>query len=95
MGAADEAVCERVRVHGRVQGVGFRWHTRRRARALGLAGFVRNLPDGSVEVAWRGSDEGVAALRDWLSRGPPGARVDDVQDHEGVPWAYPDFRILP
>jgi acylphosphatase len=65
-------------ISGRVQGVGFRYFTARRARRLGLAGFVRNLPDGRVEVEALGDpgvlQEFVAALR----QGPPGASVRDV-----------------
>lgn len=68
------------RVRGRVQGVGFRWWTRTRARALGLAGTVRNCPDGTVEVRVRGDDEPVEELRRLLSDGPPGARVDGVEE---------------
>jgi acylphosphatase len=69
----------RVRVRGRVQGVGFRWYVREAAQRAGLAGFVRNLPDGDVEIAASGDD---AALEDFLKavkRGPPGARVETFE----------------
>jgi acylphosphatase len=69
-----------VAVEGRVQGVGFRWFVRQRAKAGDLAGFVRNLPDGSVEVAAEGDDELVARLRRDLERGPSGARVTAVRE---------------
>ncbi len=55
-----------VRVEGRVQGVGFRWWTRREAGALGLSGSATNLPDGRVEVVAEGSPEACQALLDWL-----------------------------
>jgi acylphosphatase len=65
----------RLRVEGRVQGVGFRWFTRDRAVALGLTGFVRNLPDGAVEAVAEGS---AAALDAWIRHvrsGPTMSRV--------------------
>jgi acylphosphatase len=72
-----------VRVHvwvsGRVQGVGFRFFVLDRARALGLAGFVRNLPDRRVEVAAEGSPSDVNALVDVVRAGPPGAVVSGVE----------------
>jgi acylphosphatase len=69
-----------VRVTGIVQGVGFRWFVRERARRLGLSGWVRNLADGSVEVAAAGDAYQLDLLRRELQRGPNGARVDGVQD---------------
>lgn len=82
------------RVRGKVQGVGFRWWTRSRARGLGLAGTVANRPDGSVEVRVRGPDEAVAALRDLLRRGPPGSRVDEVEELPAVPVEGDSFEIV-
>jgi len=72
----------RLVVSGRVQGVGFRWFVRQAARELGLAGRVRNLPDGTVEVEAAGPDEALAALRERLREGPPGSRVADLREHE-------------
>ena len=66
-------------VSGRVQGVGFRWHTLRRASGLGLEGWVCNLSDGRVEVVARGSAELLAALESWLRSGPGMARVEGVE----------------
>ncbi|CAN5806382.1 acylphosphatase [soil metagenome] len=68
------------RVRGRVQGVGFRWWTRSQALRLGVSGSVRNCPDGTVEVHARGSQEAVEALRRRLDEGPPGARVEGVEE---------------
>ena len=65
---------------GRVQGVGFRWFVRETARRLDLAGWVLNRADGSVEVAAEGSAAQIAALRSAVREGPPGARVDAVED---------------
>ena len=61
-----------------MQGVGFRWFTVSRARAVHVTGFVRNLPDGSVEVEAEGPRETLTALVTELSRGPSGAVVTDV-----------------
>lgn len=66
-------------VHGRVQGVGFRWFVLREADRLGLAGYVRNLPDGSVEVVARGELSELTLLEGALGRGPSFARVDEVE----------------
>jgi len=69
-----------VRVSGVVQGVGFRWFVRERARRLGLAGWVRNLPDGNVEVAAAGDEQQLQLLRADLQQGPRGAAVERLQD---------------
>jgi acylphosphatase len=65
-------------VTGRVQGVSFRASTCSEARRLGVVGWVRNLPDGSVELEAEGDDDRVAALLAWCEHGPPGARVANV-----------------
>jgi len=72
-------------VRGRVQGVGFRWYVEREARLLGLAGWVRNNPDGAVEVLATGTREQINALHEKLRMGPRAARVDDVQVFEAHP----------
>lgn len=73
-------IAKRYMVSGRVQGVGFRWFVDHEARQLGLAGWVRNNIDGSVEVLAIGSGPQHAALRDKLQRGPRAARVDEVKE---------------
>jgi acylphosphatase len=65
-------------VTGRVQGVGFRWWTRSLATRLGISGSVRNLPDGTVAVHARGSEEQLRDLQAQLAEGPPGAGVSSV-----------------
>jgi acylphosphatase len=67
-------------VEGRVQGVGFRWFTRERARRCGLSGWVQNRPDGSVEVMARGSADLLDRLQAELGVGPRGATVTRVHD---------------
>ena len=76
-------------VRGKVQGVGFRWFVRERARALGLAGWVRNRDDGSVEVLARGDETSLSQLRSLLGSGPSGARVTGVEDQQGEPGTAP------
>lgn len=65
-------------VSGRVQGVGFRYATRREAARLGLRGWVRNTEDGRVEIVAEGPVADVDALQAWCHRGPAGARVTSV-----------------
>ncbi len=94
MSATEGPVRRRFRVEGRVQGVGFRWWTLRRGRAAGLRGWVRNLPDGAVEVEVEGSSATVADFRRDLERGPIAARVDVVHELEPGTDALPvDFDV--
>lgn len=72
-----------IKIHGRVQGVWFRANTQQTAQRLGLAGWVRNMPDGGVEVPVQGSRDAVNELLSWCHQGPPGARVDRVDFEEG------------
>jgi acylphosphatase len=69
-------------VTGRVQGVAYRASTVYEARGHGLTGWVRNLPDGSVELEAQGDDGGVAALLAWCAHGPPAARVTEVNTED-------------
>lgn len=82
-------------VRGRVQGVFFRASSQREARRLGLTGWVRNRPDGNVEVLAEGEEEGLKELIAWANRGPTSARVERVE----VRWRsfvgeLSDFRIV-
>jgi acylphosphatase len=74
-----------VRVHGWVQGVFFRSETQARARSLGLGGWVRNCPDGTVEAVFEGRPDAVESMVGWCERGPSGARVG----HVDVSWEEP------
>ena len=80
-------------VSGRVQGVGFRAFVADAARAEGLDGWVKNLPDGRVAVHAEGDAEALARLEWRLWQGPPIARVDDVMGEEVVPGGTTGFRI--
>ena len=82
-------------VTGRVQGVFFRQTARRQAETLGLAGWVRNLPDGRVEAAVEGLGPAVARWLAWCRRGPAGARVDEISTTEEPPAGETGFRVLP
>lgn len=82
------------RVSGRVQGVGFRWAATREAESLGLRGSIRNNPDGTVEACAEGATEALERFARWLEQGPPGARVEEVeQTPPGLPIPERGFRI--
>jgi len=70
--------CARFIIRGHVQGVFFRASTREQALKLGIAGYAKNLADGSVEVLACGPEQALDALQDWLRHGPPSARVENV-----------------
>lgn len=76
------AICKKCWVSGRVQGVFFRGSTARKARQLGVSGHAINLDDGRVEVLACGNKDAVEELVQWLHRGPPAARVDQVISEE-------------
>jgi acylphosphatase len=81
-------------VRGRVQGVGFRWFVEREAHILGVAGWVRNNHDGSVEVLAQGTRDQLSGLHMRLREGPRAARVDAVDVSEAAPvTGLSSFRI--
>jgi acylphosphatase len=87
-------IAKRYIVRGRVQGVGFRWFVDHEARALGLAGWVRNNFDGTVEALAIGSPEQHNAFYSKLRQGPRAARVDEVAELPAEPVeGLTDFRI--
>ncbi|MFI7061203.1 acylphosphatase [Kribbella sp. NPDC050124] len=86
-------ICRRVVVHGRVQGVFFRDSCRREARSAGVAGWVRNRPDGTVEALFEGPEEAVERMVDWAAHGPPYAAVDHVDVVEEPPSGRTSFDI--
>jgi acylphosphatase len=93
---ADDA---RVRAHvfvtGYVQGVFYRHSAAQRARALGVTGWVKNLPDGRVESVIEGKEEAVRTLVQWCRSGPPHATVEDVEvSWESFSGDFSGFRAL-
>jgi acylphosphatase len=83
-------------VSGRVQGVWYRAHTRAQAVELGIVGFVRNLPDGTVEIVAQGEDAQVDTLMDWARIGPRMAEVTDVRVREmAEDEEFDSFEVVP
>ncbi len=80
-------------VAGRVQGVGYRYYAARAAQALGVSGFARNLPDGSVEVLAEGDEAALGALEARLREGPSFARVENVERGPAAPRGGSGFEI--
>ena len=83
----------RVLISGRVQGVAYRDSCRRMAEQHGVNGWVRNLPDGSVEAVFEGAPEAVGRLVDWSRRGPRFADVADVRVQAEEPEGISEFQI--
>ncbi len=95
MSSADKAMqARRFLVRGRVQGVGFRWFVEREAHMLGIAGWVRNNHDGSVEILAQGTRDQLSGLHSRLREGPRAARVDSVEVADASPVSgMNSFRI--
>ena len=88
------SVTKHLAISGRVQGVGFRFYMERKARELGLAGWVRNRRDGSVESVIQGSPQAVDAMITWAQRGPASAVVSEVKISEGE-GEFDRFEVRP
>ena len=87
------ATAVRVRIKGLVHGVSFRSSMAQMAAGLGVRGWVRNLPDGSVEAFLEGDERNVKRVLDWARSGPPRARVDKLEVQAATPRNHRDFRI--
>ena len=83
----------RVVVHGRVQGVAFRYSVQRMAQQRGVAGWVTNRADGTVEAAFEGEPEAVERLVDFCREGPRGAEVDQVEVTQEEPLGETNFTV--
>lgn len=80
-------------ITGRVQNVGFRYHTKITADSLNVNGFVKNLYDGSVYVEVEGEDENVDEFVKWCHQGPPRAIVDNVEIERGELKNFDAFKV--
>jgi acylphosphatase len=80
-------------VKGKVQGVNFRYHTRRQAQKLGLFGTVENLPDGRVMLRAEGKLADVDNLVEWCRKGPDSARVEGIEVSDCLVRGYKEFSI--
>ncbi len=78
----SDHICVHAIISGRVQGVFFRMETKRKADACSVSGWVRNLPDGSVEAVFEGERPRVEDVLEWCRQGPPSARVEQVKASE-------------
>lgn len=84
----------RITVRGRVQGVGFRWSAANAAVSLGIAGYVRNMHDGSVFIEAEGPAEQLNVFVEWCREGPGIGHVDSVDIERLPPAGYDNFRIV-
>jgi acylphosphatase len=82
-----------VSISGEVQGVFFRYETRQRARELGIAGWVRNVPDGRVEAVFEGPDDAVDEMLAWCRQGPDQADVREVDVRDEDPEGLDSFEV--
>lgn len=89
----NDVIRIRARVFGRVQGVYFRESTRREATRLGVTGWVRNLPDGSVEAVFEGPADPVHAAVEWARRGPSRALVTSMDETAEQPEGIAGFDV--
>jgi len=83
----------RLRIYGVVQGVGFRYFVRKQALTLGLAGYAKNMPDGSVEVVLEGENEAIDMAIDACRVGPPSSSVARIDVEDLQPSNLKSFRI--
>jgi acylphosphatase len=90
---SEEHVRQRIKVHGRVQGVFFRDSARERARAHGVAGWVRNCGDGTLEAVVEGPRDAVERVVRFFHTGPPHAEVEDVEIEEEPPEGLSGFQV--
>lgn len=83
-----------IKIFGRVQGVGFRFNTKKKASDLGLKGFVKNENDGSVYIEAEGDEELLGKFVSWCEKGPSFAKVKRIEKEEGELQNFKDFKIV-
>ncbi len=86
-------IARSLRIIGRVQGVFYRAATVEKAHALGVTGWIRNTDDDAVEAHVEGDEDVVAALIEWCKKGPPAARVENVEVTDAIPGGFSSFEI--
>ncbi len=83
-----------LKIYGKVQGVYFRSFTQDKAHQLGLSGWVKNMPDGTVETVAEGEEENLNEYMQWCKKGPPAARVEEIREKWEEPTGeFKGFRI--
>lgn len=82
-----------LQIYGRVQGVGFRYYTQKKAEELGITGYVKNRPDGSVYIEAEGNTDALEAFLLWCEEGPSWAHVRKVEKQWIPPQGYKTFEI--
>lgn len=93
MTASTDTTARRVTVHGEVQGVSYRYYCEQEARRLGVLGWVRNEPDGTVTLYLEGSPDAVEELVDWCREGPSAARVYSIDEETVEPLGATGFKV--
>jgi len=86
-------VLYKIHVRGYVQGVGFRWSAAKEAKNLGITGFVRNLPDGTVYIEAEGSEMQLKIFTEWCRKGPDFSSVESVETQSFPAANFTEFRI--
>lgn len=89
----NEVLLYKIRIKGRVQGVGFRWNAASVARTLGIKGFVRNMPDGSVYIEAEGEKLSLVEYISWCRSGPVYSSVESVEYEKHPPGGFVEFRV--
>jgi len=89
----SDRILYKIHVHGRVQGVGFRWNAAHEARSRGITGFVKNLPEGSVYIEAEGYREILEDFVGWCRSGPPFSVVESVEINSFPAAGYKEFII--
>jgi acylphosphatase len=90
----SESKRARIRIHGKVQGVFYRLNASQKAKQLGLRGWVRNHPDGTVEALLEGREQAIEEMIRWCRKGPPGAAVEKVDvDREPYRGEFNNFQV--
>lgn len=86
-------IAKTFKIYGKVQNVGFRFYTHKKAKEYHIFGFVRNEPDGSVYIEAEGEFLNLEVFETWCKLGPPWARVSDFKSNQSPVMNYSDFKI--